>query len=1485
MAFLAKGKKQDLVELAEALDVEIGENFKILEIKDAITKSPTYEPEFTKECLNRIISDRKELELRADREKENERLFELEKLKIQASTSSKSDSVVVSSSSDSDMPKLELHKLIPNFDPKTTDMSLFLELFEKQLSLLKIPISKYVLYLVSLLPADVANLIAKESSADAQNYENVKQILLKRFKLSAEKFRQMFSQHRKNPESTWRDFYFDLQNYFDGWIKESKVTTFDELKDLIVADQIKKKTPPEYKDHFLDQWCDWTDPLQLADKLDAYEAVRSIRNKTNHTNFNYKQKQSNSNQWRSDYARNHKLQHEPSLSGFPSQSRRETGALSNSRRSPISNDRLRERKVDESTEDKNSVYCFGCGKPGYIKSKCPDCSPPKKTSTNHLKAFASVTKGSPMTLMDATICGVYGRVCADTGSTHSIAGAYLFSLFKENNLPFQKTELTLHLANGSQTVEKCLTTQVPVYLEGRKIITNFIILPNATKNRTLLGTDFLETAGVVLDLANKNWFFHDKPKEKYPFGEELPLTPVQSEEQIQSNICQLREEEGITLDNRQKKDLSDLIVKFDTVFKLGGGATPLIEHHIKTGDHPPVAVPPYRMSPAKKELLKKELDDLLEKNIIEECESAYGAPVVLIPKPNGDVRLCIDYRKLNAITIPDVYPLPRMDDILQDAKHTAFMSTIDLKSGYHQVNVYPPDRDKTAFVCPFGTYRFNRMPFGLRNAPATFQRLMDVFRRDLPVLAYLDDIIVLSPTFDQHLRDLEAVFTKLIKFNLCANRDKCTFSCSKVKYLGLWITPQGIEVDSEKVSSIQNIPPPKNIKQLQSFLQTCSWYRKFIPNFSELSRPLSNLTKKNTPWTWTSEAQTAFNTLKKCLVTPPILKQADFTQPFTVRTDASNYALGAVLLQGQGQDERPIEYASRLLKSAERNYSTTEREALAVVWALNKFRGYVDGQEITIASDHQPLKWLMTLKSPSGRLSRWALQLQAFNLKIEYIPGKINVVADMLSRPSYAEGETSEVCAITVDMPSRKSSDIRKGQLEDEELKQIINSFENMDKDENFANYTSRGYLMNQGILYRYSPESEEEEEAQLVVPVQERERILQEYHDAPTAGHYGVENTYKKIASRYYFRGMKKFISEYIKTCPACNRYKPTTQKPAGLLRTPAYAQRFETLAIDLFGPLPETSTGKKWIFIVEDTSTKWVELFALSEATAANCAKILIEEVFLRYGLPRRLISDNGPQFVSAVMQLTCDLLEITQDLIPVYHPQANPAERKNRDLKPRLAILVGEEHASWEDKLPLIRFAMNTSVCDTTGQTAAYLQFGRQLRTADDIKHDIRQVIDNDNFVPEITPYLKRFANSILDVKDRVEQKQDRQKENFDRRRRQKYYKPGDKVWVTIHPISRNNRSRKFMPKREGPYLILTLRSPTTYEIADPANPDQVLGTYHVSALKDYHEPEVQRDTGPVVPLRKRGRPKKLRPGSEPRRHTEPEGEPVTHTYFHI
>ncbi|GFV55677.1 hypothetical protein TNCV_278981 [Trichonephila clavipes] len=290
-----------------------------------------------------------------------------------------------------------------------------------------------------------------------------------------------------------------------------------------------------------------------------------------------------------------------------------------------------------------------------------------------------------------------------------------------------------------------------------------------------------------------------------------------------------------------------------------------------------------------------------------------------------------------------------------------------------------------------------------------------------------------------------------------------------------------------------------------------------------------------------------------------------------------------------------------------------------------------------------------------------------------------------------------------------------------------------------------------------------------LVIPSHERTLILKNHHDAPMAGHYGAEGTYTRIAKNYYWTGMRKYITDYVKNCPDCIKYKASNQKPSGLLQTPVPAQRFETFAIDLFGRdfLPESKDGKRWILIIEDCTTKWVELFALPNATAKECAITLIEEVLLRYGIPRRLISDNGTQFVSAVMQQICYLLNIHQSLIPVYHPQANPVERKNRDLKPRLAILVQDKHDCWSEKLPFIRFALNTAKCETTGQTAAFLNFGRELRTPSEVVNDIRVVIQNDNFVPEITPYLKKFAKFSTQIREVVEEQQDSRKFYADKR----------------------------------------------------------------------------------------------------------------------
>lgn len=450
-----------------------------------------------------------------------------------------------------------------------------------------------------------------------------------------------------------------------------------------------------------------------------------------------------------------------------------------------------------------------------------------------------------------------------------------------------------------------------------------------------------------------------------------------------------------------------------------------------------------------------------------------------------------------------------------------------------------------------------------------------------------------------------------------------------------------------------------------------------------------------------------------------------------------------------------------------------------------------------------------------------------------------------------------------MDLPAQGPLTTREEQLKDPDLRKILDAFSTRSPEET-SNWTTRGYLTSQGVLYRYSPDTDQEE-AQLVIPKDKRLDLLKHTHDAPTAGHYGAERTLQRVQRSYYWPGMRRDIYEYVKKCGACQRYKATNLKPPGLLQTPVMQQRFEVIAIDLFGPLPTGPQGERWIFIIEDTASRWVELLPLRQATAEDCGWNLIHHVFFRYGLPRRILSDNGTQFISSLVQYITHCFQIDQSFTPVYHPAANPVERKNRDLKTQLSIQLGTNHTHWVDKLPAIRFAMNTAWNQGTGYTAAYLTFGRELRTPYDVTHDLRQVIQADAVNSDLASRLTEVTEAFHNARETHEREQDRRKAQHDRHTRPSpAYAPGDLVWVQTHPISRatDGYTSKFAPKRDGPYVILTPRGPSSYEVASREQPSTPLGTYHASALRPATIDDASATTvsTPVQPLRRRGRPKK-------------------------
>ncbi|GFY17946.1 retrovirus-related Pol polyprotein from transposon 297 [Trichonephila clavipes] len=395
---------------------------------------------------------------------------------------------------------------------------------------------------------------------------------------------------------------------------------------------------------------------------------------------------------------------------------------------------------------------------------------------------------------------------------------------------------------------------------------------------------------------------------------------------------------------------------------------------------------------------------MLKERTIIPIQSPYASPVVLCRKNNGlppdnpeAYRFVVDYRKLNAITKYPRYPLPLIDDLTMNISHTGIMSTLDLRSGYFQMAVNSCDIVKTAFVTKKGTYAFRRMLFGLSGTAPNFQKAIDIILKRVIgkfVNVYMDDVIISSPSFTQHVEHLKEVFRLLHEAGLTLNKDKCKFSCEELKYLGLIINKEGIKTDETKVPAIVEMKAPRNSKEVSKFLVMSQWYAKFIKNYADICEPLYNLKRKLKKFIWSIEAQKAIDAVKAAITKAPVLKFPDFKKPFELFTDARSIGVGVVL----NQEQRPVVFASRTLSAAERNYTVTERECLAAVWALNKFRTYLDSLPIKVITDHAALTHLTNGKNLSNRMIRWALKLADFNIEWDYHPGTQNTVSDVLSR-------------------------------------------------------------------------------------------------------------------------------------------------------------------------------------------------------------------------------------------------------------------------------------------------------------------------------------------------------------------------------------------------------------------------------------------------------------------------------------------------------
>ena len=864
--------------------------------------------------------------------------------------------------------------------------------------------------------------------------------------------------------------------------------------------------------------------------------------------------------------------------------------------------------------------------------------------------------------------------------------------------------------------------------------------------------------------------------------------------QIGSRSCESRQSNerpsvdltGTDLTQSQKQKLENLIWEFRSLFVTEGGPTgrtSKVKHAIITNGLP-VREPIRRIPHALQETVKLEVKKMLKDGVIRESNSPWSSPIVMIKKKDGSWRFCVDFRKVNSMTQKDAYPLPRIDETLEALTGSQFFTTLDLASGYWQVEMEEADRKKTAFSTCEGHFEFNVMPFGLTNAPATFQRLMECVLAGLTYeqcLIYLDDIVVFSVTFDQHLERLKMVFHHLAEAGLKLKPSKCHFAKSEIRYLGHIVSRQGIQADPDKTSAMISFPVPSDIKELRQFLGLTNYYRRFIKGYSSIAEPLHKLTRKTEGgFKWNSECQNAFQHLKHLLVSPPILAYPQFQLPFVVASDASGCAIGAVLSQEHEGEEKVIAYWSCQLSKAERNYSTIEREALAVVAAVKEFFSYLYGKSFNLLTDHNPLTSLRGLKDTGGRITRWLLFLQQFDIAIKYRAGKSNGNADGMSRRRPDEEKLPVVNdGVFVNGITCLGDQVRlkREQAADEFTSKIVRAIENgmSPPDEKWSKF-----FLEDGVLCRHA-KSVKNPKTQTVIPKSLRALVFELLHSK--SGHLGVHKTLEKVKERFFWPGYEQDIREAVKKCEACQRRNtpvPVPQAPLGTIKS---EYPFQRLSWDIMGPLPATSCGNKYILVVTDLFSKWVEAFPLAVTDSITLARILTDEVICRYGVPESLHSDQGANFVSEVMQSLCAQLGIKRTQTSAYHPEGNgQVERFNRTLEAMLSKVVEEHQKDWDCHLQKVLFAFRTAVHESTGYTPLFVMSGRSPNLPIDVLLGRAQTQGQ-----ELPDYVRKTQSSLKSafsvVRQRLHKAHQRQKQLKDQAIAGDAFQVGDRVWLFV------------------------------------------------------------------------------------------------------
>lgn len=872
--------------------------------------------------------------------------------------------------------------------------------------------------------------------------------------------------------------------------------------------------------------------------------------------------------------------------------------------------------------------------------------------------------------------------------------------------------------------------------------------------------------------------------------------------------------------------------------------------------------------------VKKYLVENLDKGFIEPSQAPYSSPVLFVKKPNGSLRFCVDYRKLNAITKKDRYPLPLIDETLARLSRAKIYTKLDIRQAFHRIRMHPDSEALTTFRCRYGAYKCKVLPFGLTNGPATYQRYMnDILMDFLDVFctAYLDDILIFSENELEHEMHVKKVLERLRKAGLQADINKCEFGVKSTKYLGFIVSTDGIRVDPEKVEAVQNWEAPRTVKGVQSFLGFCNFYRRFIPAYGRVARPLTNLTHLNVPWNYTNECNDAFEELKKYLTTSPTLAHYDFNKPSRVETDASEGVIAGILSQPDDVGfYRPIGFFSKTMLPAEINYEIHDKEMLAIVRAFNHWRPEFQGtpKAIEVFTDHKALEVFMTTKQLNGRQARWAETLAAYNFEIAYRPGVRNQLADALSRREQDEPGLKSLKKQIRLKPLLKPenlSEALRARLEEDKLESSICLMESnlLIDDILKANRSHRSLRKLRKLCVEGHPQLSFEEDdlllfkGRLIVAKEEplRTKLIEEAHASLTSAHCSARKTQQMLKERYYWHGMQKDVERYVRNCQICGRNKIRRDKVPGLLHPlPAADRPWQHICCDFKTQPPDDKGFDNACIFIDRFLKKSISIPCHKTATAADMAEIYYVHVYRHHDFPDSIVSDRGPQFISFFWDSLTKIVGVKLALSTAYSPQTDgQTEIMNEYNDQRLRPFVNHFQTNWSDLLPALDNAQLTLPHTSLGGLSPFfVAHGHSPRKSFDWKAPKKPENAKEKLALEAAEaFAKRLETGYEFAKAHIIKAQDQMIKSANQHRREPDWKVKDMVYLSTKNLHTDRPSQKLSAKYAGPFEVLEQKN-FSYKLDIPKS-WKIYPVFHARYLRKYdnnpHPSQVNSEPEPI------------------------------------